>query len=79
MNSPNDFVLPDLKCKKCNAIIPTNGMMSLDGRVKLKTPRIACELCARAAAPPRPKVIRLRKGERHPDQSEINVPSIHIS
>lgn len=84
---------PGKTCRKCGASIPINGevIRGEDGspiyvrdeygvlRTKVyKTPRIACEKCARAAAPPLPAPQRLRKGEKDERQAWIDAPMIYI-
>jgi len=63
--------VPRKKCGKCGNVIPLNGEHGVDGKL-LKTPRLACEWCARAAAPALPPRKRpLRNGEKHDEQENF--------
>lgn len=68
---------PKKHCPKCGSLIPANDEYGPYGLVS--KPKLACEACARDAMPPKPKVKKLRPGERHPDQPELDEgPGIKI-
>lgn len=72
-----DLKQPKKFCKNCGSLIPANGEIGEFGMAK--RPQLICESCARTAAPPKPRVQRLRPGEKHPDQGELDEgPGIYI-